>query len=102
MRLLDKNAEHGTSEVFVWSGVRIGGVPLKQVASARGVSLEKLREGIERDVRYANIAIIEGNEASQYGIGMRSTLQSTRVPSQSTQVERQPIAAGALNTAPAS
>jgi len=41
LRLLDKNAEHGTSEVFVWSGVRIGGVPLKQVASARGVSLEK-------------------------------------------------------------
>jgi len=77
--------EHGTSEVF-----------------GAGVSLEKLREGIERDVRYANIAIIEGNEASQYGIGMRSTLQSTRVPSQSTQVERQPIAAGALNTAPAS
>jgi L-lactate dehydrogenase len=64
--------EHGTSEVFVWSGVRIGGVPLKQVASARGLSLEKLREGIERDVRYANIAIIEGNEASQYGIGMVS------------------------------
>jgi len=64
--------EHGTSEVFVWSGVRIGGVPLKQVASARGVSLEKLREGIERDVRYANIAIIEGNEASQYGIGVVS------------------------------
>ena len=64
--------EHGTSEVFVWSGVRIGGVPLKQVASARGLSLEKLRVGIERDVRYANIAIIEGNEASQYGIGMVS------------------------------
>jgi len=64
--------EHGTSEVFVWSGVRIGGVPLKQVALERGVWLEKLREGIERDVRYANIAIIEGNEASQYGIGMVS------------------------------
>ncbi len=64
--------EHGTSEVFAWSGVRIGGVPLKQVALARGEWLEKLREGIERDVRYANIAIIEGNEASQYGIGMVS------------------------------
>jgi L-lactate dehydrogenase len=64
--------EHGTSEVFVWSGVRIGGVPLKQVAFAQGVSLEKLRERIERDVRYANIAIIEGNEASQYGIGVVS------------------------------
>jgi L-lactate dehydrogenase len=64
--------EHGTSEVFIWSGVRIGGVPLKQVISARGMSLDQLREGIERDVRYANIAIIEGNEASQYGIGMVS------------------------------
>jgi L-lactate dehydrogenase len=64
--------EHGTSEVFAWSGVRIGGVPLKEVALARGVWLEKLQEEIERDVRYANITIIEGNEASQYGIGMVS------------------------------
>jgi hypothetical protein len=31
-------------------------------------------------------------------IGMHSTLQSTRVPSQSTQVVRQPIAAGPLNS----
>jgi L-lactate dehydrogenase len=64
--------EHGTSEVFIWSGVRIGGISLKQVVSARGMSVDKLREGIERDVRYANITIIEGNEASQYGIGMVS------------------------------
>ena len=64
--------EHGTSEVFIWSGARIAGVALEQVVSARGMSLDKLREGIERDVRYANITIIEGNEASQYGIGMVS------------------------------
>ena len=64
--------EHGTSEVFIWSGVRIGGIPLNRVISARGMSLDQLREGVERDVRYANIAIIEGNEASQYGIGMVS------------------------------
>jgi len=64
--------EHGTSEVFIWSGVRIGGVSLKQVAATRGVSFDELRERIERDVRYANITIIEGNEASQYGIGMVS------------------------------
>ena len=31
-------------------------------------------------------------------IGMHSTLQSTRVPSQSTPVVRQPIAAGPLNS----
>jgi L-lactate dehydrogenase len=64
--------EHGISEVFIWSGVRIAGVGLKQAVSARGMSLDSLREGIEREVRYANITIIEGNEASQYGIGMVS------------------------------
>jgi L-lactate dehydrogenase len=34
--------------------------------------IENFRPSIERDVRYANIAIIEGNDASQYGIGMVS------------------------------
>ncbi len=38
-----------------------------------------------------------------YALGdMQATLQSTQVPSQSTQVERQPIAAGALRPAPGS
>jgi len=64
--------EHGTSEVFIWSGVRIGGVPLQQIVAAQGRSLDSLREEVERDVRYANITIIEGNEASQYGIGVVS------------------------------
>jgi L-lactate dehydrogenase len=36
------------------------------------LSIENFRRSIERDVRYANIAIIEGNNASQYGIGMVS------------------------------
>src|SRR5205807_8314942 len=36
--------EHGTSEVFVCPGVRIGGIPLTQVASARRQSLQTLRE----------------------------------------------------------
>jgi L-lactate dehydrogenase len=31
-----------------------------------------VREELERDVRYANITIIEGIGASQYGIGMVS------------------------------
>ncbi len=62
--------EHGTSEVFVWSGVTIGGVPLPQVLRARGEDAGGFREAIEKEVRYANIAIIEGNNASQYGIGM--------------------------------
>ena len=64
--------EHGTSGVFVWSGVRIGGGPLQRIVAAQGGSLDSLREAVERDVRYANITIIEGNEASQYGIGVVS------------------------------
>jgi L-lactate dehydrogenase len=34
--------------------------------------MDDFRRSIERDVRFANIAIIEGNDASQYGIGMVS------------------------------
>ncbi|MGO8919156.1 MAG: lactate/malate family dehydrogenase [Stellaceae bacterium] len=64
--------EHGTSEVFIWSGVRIAGVPLADVLAQRGLALEQWRARLEREVRYANIAIIEGNNASQYGIGMVS------------------------------
>jgi L-lactate dehydrogenase len=64
--------EHGTSEVFVWSGARIAGVPLADALAQRGLAPEPFRERVEREVRYANIAIIEGNNASQYGIGMVS------------------------------
>jgi L-lactate dehydrogenase len=64
--------EHGTSEVFIWSGARIAGVPLEEVAAKRGLELASMRQQIEKEVRYANITIIEGNKASQYGIGMVS------------------------------
>jgi L-lactate dehydrogenase len=63
--------EHGTTEVMVWSSVRVAGVPLadalRQGAPHR--SLDDLREQVEREVRFANITIIEGNDASQFGIG---------------------------------
>lgn len=64
--------EHGTSEVFLWSSARVGGVPVKSALTA-GTTFEELREGVERDVRFANITIIEGNDASQFGIGIVST-----------------------------
>jgi L-lactate dehydrogenase len=38
----------------------------------RDQPIAEIRRSIERDVRYANISIIEGNDASQYGIGMVS------------------------------
>jgi L-lactate dehydrogenase len=64
--------EHGTSEVLLWSSARVGGMPVLDVLERIGGSIESLRQSIERAVRYANISIIEGNLASQYGIGMAS------------------------------
>jgi L-lactate dehydrogenase len=64
--------EHGTSEVFIWSGARLAGVPIAEVFARRGMAGEDTRRRIEQEVRYANITIIEGNQASQYGIGMVS------------------------------
>ena len=62
--------EHGTSEVFVWSSARVAGTPVLEEIARRGEKPEEFRSRIEREVRYANITIIEGNDASQYGIGM--------------------------------
>jgi L-lactate dehydrogenase len=64
--------DHGTSQVFVWSSARIAGVPIAALLKQRGEKLDELRQKVEKDVRYANIAIIEGHDASQYGIGIVS------------------------------
>jgi L-lactate dehydrogenase len=64
--------DHGTSQVFLWSSARIGGVPLESLLKARGEKLQDVRCKIEQQVRYANITIIEGHDASQYGIGIVS------------------------------
>ena len=63
--------EHGVSSVFLWSSARVGG---RKVLDLFGDSPtpQMAREELERDVRYANITIIEGIGASQYGIGMVS------------------------------
>jgi L-lactate dehydrogenase len=64
--------EHGTSEVFLWSSARVGGRPVLDLLAEDDQVREKLRAEVERDVRYANITVIEGIGASQYGIGMAS------------------------------
>jgi L-lactate dehydrogenase len=38
----------------------------------RGEDFDGFRKKLEQDVRYANITIIEGNDASQFGIGIVS------------------------------
>jgi L-lactate dehydrogenase len=64
--------EHGVSQVFLWSSARIAGVPIGALIRRRGETLEKVKEKVESNVRYANISIIEGNDASQFGIGIVS------------------------------
>src|SRR6202051_3180662 len=61
--------EHGVSSVFLWSSARVGG---RKVLDLFGESPapQTVREEVEREVRYANITVIEGIGASQYGIGM--------------------------------
>jgi L-lactate dehydrogenase len=62
--------EHGVSQVFLWSSARIAGVPVGKIIKQRGEEVDSVRKELEDSVRYANISIIEGNEASQLGIGI--------------------------------
>jgi L-lactate dehydrogenase len=64
--------EHGTSQVFLWSSARVAGVPILDAVAQRNLAVDDFCRNIERGVRYANITIIEGNDASQFGIGMVS------------------------------
>lgn len=66
----DVLGEHGTSQVYVWSGVHIDGQPLREVAEAARKDLGTLRMEVEQAVKFANIEIIEGIGASQHGIGI--------------------------------
>jgi L-lactate dehydrogenase len=61
--------EHGTSEVLLWSSATISGIPVLDLLAEGDTPLDELRADIENDIRYANITIIEGTGASQYGIG---------------------------------
>ena len=54
--------------MFLWSCARVGGLPIMDALTA--YSHEQLREEVEKEVREANITVIEGTGASQLGIGM--------------------------------
>jgi L-lactate dehydrogenase len=63
--------EHGTSQIFHWSAARIGGLSIPDALEQSGLMQgDDFRATVESEVRYANITIIEGIGASQYGIGM--------------------------------
>jgi L-lactate dehydrogenase len=61
--------EHGTSEVLLWSSASVGGIAVLELLRRRGHPVAEPKQQIEHDIRYANITIIEGTGASQYGIG---------------------------------
>jgi L-lactate dehydrogenase len=86
--------EHGTSGVFLWSSARIGGTPLADLLERRGIAFETFRQAVEQDVRFANITIIEGIGASQYGIGM----VSARIAEAILRDERAVFPVGAYNS----
>ena len=62
--------EHGTSQVYLWSTATVAGAPILRSMLPQGTDAASFRAGVEDDVRYANINIIEGTGASQLGIGV--------------------------------
>jgi L-lactate dehydrogenase len=85
--------EHGTSQVFLWSTARIAGVPIGTLIEERGETADKVHEEIENNVRYANITIIECNDASQFGIG----IVAARITEMVVRDERAVIPIGSYN-----
>jgi len=79
--------EHGTSQVFLWSSARVAGAPALELLG------QDVQSSVEHDVRYANITIIEGNQASQFGIGM----VSARIAEAVLRDERAVIPIGSYN-----
>ena len=85
--------EHGVSQVFLWSAARVAGVPVGKLIEERGEALDGVRKQIEENVRYANITIIEGNDASQFGIG----IVAARIAEMVLRDERAVIPIGSYN-----
>ncbi|BBJ24446.1 L-lactate dehydrogenase [Candidatus Nitrotoga sp. AM1P] len=62
--------EHGDSEVLLWSGAEIAGIPLEQFAALCGCPLTTdFKNQVDQSVRRAAYRIIDGKGATYYGIG---------------------------------
>ncbi|MBI1277670.1 MAG: L-lactate dehydrogenase [Anaerolineaceae bacterium] len=62
--------EHGDSEVLLWSLVNVGGVPVHDFLTARGINItDQDKASIDEKVRRAAYHIIEGKKATYYGVG---------------------------------
>src|SRR5215813_13066345 len=85
--------DHGTAQVFLWSAARVAGVSVRKLLDERKEDFDEVRKRLEQDVRYANITIIEGNNASQFGIG----IVSARIAEMVVRDERAVVPIGSHN-----
>jgi L-lactate dehydrogenase len=65
--------EHGKTQVYAWSSVRVGGIPVSGLIPSRYADAEEFRTEVEAGVIDANIDIIDATDASQHGIGIVTT-----------------------------
>ena len=66
--------EHGDSEVFPWSLITVGGVPLEAFCQQWDICTDDaVKADIEDQVRSAAYRIIEGKGSTSYGIGSALT-----------------------------
>jgi L-lactate dehydrogenase len=64
--------EHGKSSVTLWSTAAVAGIPVSELFAHDAGFASQAQAAIDDQVRNANITIIEGIGASQYGIGVVS------------------------------
>lgn len=65
--------EHGKTQVYAWSSVRIGGISIYELIPPRFPDVAEFKRVVEKNVIDANIDIIDATDASQHGIGIVST-----------------------------
>lgn len=63
--------EHGDSELAVWSGANVSGIPLDHFCELRGYyEHDKADEWLQREVRDSAYEIIRRKGATYYGVAM--------------------------------
>ena len=62
--------EHGKTQVYAWSSVQVGGIPVSELIPSRYDDVKEFQTDVEAGVIDANIDIIEAADASQHGIGI--------------------------------
>lgn len=66
--------EHGDSELAVWSGANVSGIPLDHFCELRGYyEHDKADEWLQREVRDSAYEIIRRKGATYYGVAMAVT-----------------------------